>query len=87
MIESYKETKVVIMPSGELCLCLPVYANQTGVVFSENEISEIFNTVNIVEVSLGFYEAIGYLLYSEKLGHAYFFNKGLESEMEVLGEL
>lgn len=92
MIESYKETKVALAPSGELCLMLPIYANQVGAIFTPEQLNLAVGAIsskkdNSVELSLGFYEHLGYLIYSEKLGYCYFFNKKVEEEMEILSEL
>lgn len=59
MIESYSETKVVIAPSGELLLALPIYANQNGAIFDEDQMQQLV----ALKVSTGIYEKLGYLMY------------------------
>lgn len=59
MIDDYAETKVVMSPNGELLLALPVYANQNGALFNEDEMKGLTG----LKVGLGVYEKLGYLMY------------------------
>lgn len=59
MLEDYTETVVILSPSGELLLALPIYANQTGALFNESEMKALTG----VSVAIGCYEKFGYLLY------------------------
>jgi hypothetical protein len=63
MIESYAESKVVMAPSGELLLALPVYANQNGMIFDNKQIKDLTKEKFANNVSIGIYEKLGYLLY------------------------
>lgn len=61
MIEDYVETKVIMAPSGELLLALPIYADQSQVLLNEQQVESI---TGVKRVSFGVYEKFGYLLYS-----------------------
>lgn len=59
MIDDYAETKVVMSPNGEILLALPIYANQNGALFNEDEMKNLTG----LKVGLGVYEKLGYLMY------------------------
>lgn len=59
-IEDWSETKVVLAPSGDLLLALPIYANQSGAIFDQKDTE---NLVGLKKISIGVYEDLGYLLY------------------------
>jgi hypothetical protein len=70
MIDDYAETRVVIAPSGELVLALPVYANQNGSLFNEKEIKSLTG----LNVSIGCYEKIGYVMYHPSQELSFYMN-------------
>lgn len=63
MIESYNEVKVVLAPSGELLLALPIYANQTGALFNGDDLVSFTADTTLNKCSLGIYESMGYLIH------------------------
>lgn len=60
MISDYSECRVILAPSGELVLALPIYANQNGAIFEPEDLKDFGTKDN---VSIGIYENFGYLLY------------------------
>ncbi len=82
MIESYEEVKVVLAPSGELALALPIYADQGKAVLSPKEVKSLIGVGN---VGIGIYEQFGYLIYHPKQAFS-FYVKSLEM-FEDLGGL
>ena len=70
MIEDYAETRVVIAPNGELILALPVYANQNGNLFEEEEIKSLTG----LNLSVGCYEKIGYMMYHPSQELSFYMN-------------
>ena len=70
MIDNYAETRVVIAPSGELILALPVYANQNGAIFDETQMKSMTG----LKVGLGIYEKIGYMMYHPKQDFSFYMN-------------
>ena len=63
-VDSYPETRVFLAPSGELMLALPIYANQAGAFFDEDEVDKIAG----VKLSMGIYDRIGYVAYHPQVG-------------------
>ena len=80
MIDSFSEARVVISPSGELLLALPIYANQNGAILDEKDIGMVG-----LKLSVGFYEQFGYLVYHPSQPYS-FYMKNLDL-FEDLGEL
>lgn len=70
MIDDYTETRVVLAPSGELLLALPVYANSNGAIFNEDEMNKLTG----LKVGLGIYEKIGYMMYHPKQDFSFYMN-------------
>lgn len=85
MLESYAEARVVLAPSGELVLALPIYANQNGALFNSEEIKAMTGDSSVEKMSVGFYEQFGYLMYNPEFPYS-FYMKSLEL-FEDLGEL
>ena len=86
MIDSYSETRVVLAPSGEFLLALPIYANQNGALFRASELQSVTGDKTIPSnVSIGVYEQMGFLLYHPEQSMS-FYMKSLEL-FEDLGEL
>ena len=86
MIDSYSETRVVLAPSGEFLLALPIYANQNGTLFGASELQSVTGDSSIPSnVSIGIYEQMGFLLYNPKQSTS-FYMKSLEL-FEDLGKL
>jgi hypothetical protein len=64
MIDSYSEVKVVLAPSGELLLALPIYANQNGALFDNDQLVSFTGDTGIPSnVTIGVYEKMGFMLY------------------------
>jgi len=63
MIESYSESKVILTPAGELCIALPIYANQNGVLFSAKDIKKTIDKKAPDNMSIGVFEKMGFLIY------------------------
>ena len=82
MIESYEETRVVLAPSGELALALPIYADQGKAIFKPKDVESI---VDLKNVGIGIYEHFGYLIYHPTQQYS-FYLKSLDL-FEDLGEL
>lgn len=62
MIESYSQTKVMMAPSGELCLVLPVFANENGNFFGEQHFKELKQ----LKSNIGIYTQVGYIIFHDK---------------------
>lgn len=73
MLDTYSEARVVLAPSGELLIALPIYANQNGAIFDEEQMKQIFN----LKGSVGIYEKFGYLMYHPSQEFS-FYMKGLD---------
>jgi len=64
MIDSYSETRVILTPSGEIFLALPIYSNESGALFNSEELKSLIGDGEIpANVSVGMYEHMGFLLY------------------------
>lgn len=75
MIESYEEARVVLADSGELFLALPIYANQTGVVFDARTVRKMIKDKKFPgNAYVGLYEHMGYLLYNPFQPMAFYMN-------------
>jgi hypothetical protein len=86
MIDSYSETRVVLAPSGELFLALPIYANQNRALFNSDEIKNFTGDSSVPSnVSIGVYEFMGFLLHYPEQPTSFYVNS-LEL-FEDLGEL
>lgn len=86
MIESYSEARVVLAPSGDFLLALPIYANQNEALFDVDELKGVTGDDSIPSnVSIGIYEHMGFLLYHPEQPVS-FYMKSLEL-FEDLGKL
>jgi hypothetical protein len=86
MIDSYSEVRVVLAPSGEFLLALPIYANENGALFGASELRSFTEDSSIPSnVSIGVYEHMGFLLYHPEQPVS-FYMKSLEL-FEDLGNL
>lgn len=86
MIDSYSETRVVLAPSGDFLLALPIYANENGALFDSPELQSFTGDSSIPSnVSIGIYEHMGFLLYHPEQPVS-FYMKSLEL-FEDLGKL
>jgi hypothetical protein len=81
MIDSYKETRVLIAPSGEIVLGLPIYADQQGALFNEKDMQQLIG----MKLTMGLYEKLGYLIHHPKQQFTIFMNS--IDQFEDLGEL
>ena len=80
-IDSYAEARCVMAPSGELLIALPIYANQNGAIFKDNEMANLVG----LSINLGCYENMGYLCYTPASDFAFYMNS--IDLFEDLGEL
>lgn len=86
MIDSYSETRVVLAPSGDFLLALPIYANENGALLGSPELQSFTGDSSIPSnVSIGIYEHMGFLLYHPEQPVS-FYMKSLEL-FEDLGKL
>jgi hypothetical protein len=86
MIDSYSEVRVVLAPSGDYLLALPIYANQNGALFENDQLVSITGDNDIPgNVTIGIYEKMGFLLYHPEQS-ATLYMKSLDL-FEDLGEL
>lgn len=86
MIDSYSEVRVVLTPHGDLLLALPIYANQDGALFDNDQLVSITGDSGIPKnITIGIYENMGFLLYHPTQPFS-FYMKSLDL-MEDLGNL
>ena len=86
MIDSYSETRVVLAPSGEFLLALPIYANENGALFNSDEIRSFAGDSSLTSnLSIGIYQHMGFLLYHPEQSMS-FYMKSLDL-FEDLGKL
>ena len=85
MLDSYSEARVVMAPTGDLFITLPIYANQNGALFNSKAIEAITGENLPSNVSIGIYERMGYLLYHPTELFAFYMNS--LDLFEDLGEL
>lgn len=86
MVETYSEARVVLAPSGELLIALPVYANQNGALFNSKELKAATGDKKIPKnMSIGIYEKFGYLMHNPDQPFNFFLNS--IDLFEDLGEL
>jgi hypothetical protein len=86
MIDSYSEVRVVLAPSGDFLLALPIYANENGALFNSDEVRSFIGDNSVPSnVSIGVYEHMGFLLYHPTQPYS-FYMKSLEL-FEDLGNL
>jgi hypothetical protein len=86
MIDSYLEVRVILSPSGEILLALPIYANQSGALFSNDQLVNFTGDTSIPSnVTIGVYEKMGFMLYHPEQPYS-FYMKSIDL-FEDLGEL
>ena len=83
-VDQYYDVRVVMATSAELCLALPIYADETDAILDNNMIDSMSGSVN--KLSFRVSQKIGYILYHPKHGEMIFNNK-LMDLVEDLGRL
>lgn len=78
----YKSTRVLVTPSGELMLALPIYADEAGAIMSAKDVGEITG----INLSIGIYDHIGYIIFHPEIGECVFSRDALRL-FEDLGEI